>query len=76
MYIMFTDRDGCTYKDLEIFDMLPFKNKVVFTKQEYPEIKSAFYIKGFEDQPSVGICNSYKSKYSLFRYLDSFDYVS
>ena len=76
LFILFTDRDGCTYHELELFDKLPFKNKVVFTRQEYPRIKSSFYIKGFEKEQEVGICSSYKSKYSLNRYLDDFDYVS
>lgn len=76
MFVMFTDRDGCTYQDLEQFDSLPYAKKVVFTKQEYPDIKSAYYIKGFENQESVGKLGSYKSKTSLNRYLDDFDYIS
>lgn len=49
LFVMFTERDGCTYEDLKAFDELPFNNKIVFTKKEYPHIKSSFYIKGFED---------------------------
>ena len=75
VFVLFSDRDGCTYEDLVSFDKAPFENKVVFTKQKYPEIKSAYYIRGFEDQPSVGVCSDYRSKYSVFRYLDDFDYV-
>lgn len=76
LYVLFTDRDECTYQDLELFDQLPYENKVVFTKQKYPEIKSSFYVKGFENESSVGICSSYKSWHSLDRYLDDFDYVT
>lgn len=75
LFILFTDRDGCTYHDLELFDGLPYKNKVVFTKQKYPEIKSSFYIKGFENESSVGVCSEYKSAYSIKRYFDDFNYI-
>lgn len=45
LYILFSDRDGCTKQYLIKFDNLPFKNKVVFVNKPYPDIKSAFYIK-------------------------------
>ena len=76
LFIIFTDRDGCTYTDLKNFDSLPYKNKIVFTKKDYPEIKSAVYMKGFEDKESVGVLSDYKSIISLKRYLDDFDYIS
>ena len=52
LYILFTDRDGCSYQDLLEFDQLTYKNKVVFTNHEYHEISSSFYIKGFENEKS------------------------
>ena len=58
LFILFTDRDGCTYEDLVEFDLLPY-NKVVFTNKPYPELKSSFYIKGFENLDSVGHCFEY-----------------
>lgn len=59
LYIMFTDRDGCTFENLKEFDKLPYKNKVVFTHLPYKEIKSSFYIKGFEQENSVGLLSDY-----------------
>ena len=53
-FIMMTDRDGVTEKDIQLFDQLPFKNKVIFTHKPYPAFKSAYYIKGFEKQNQVG----------------------
>ena len=50
LYIMMTDRDGCTLEDMKSFDSLDYKNKVIFTNRQYPEIKSAFYIRGFEKE--------------------------
>ena len=54
LFIMMTDRDGITEKDIQRFDKLPFKNKVIFTHNPYPAFKSTYYIKGFEKQNQVG----------------------
>ena len=72
---MFTDRDGCTYQDLCAFDALPYKNKVVFTHISYPEIKSSYYIKGWEKEESVGICSEYIKPLSIKKHYDAFDYI-
>ncbi|PJG83138.1 DUF1919 domain-containing protein [Caviibacterium pharyngocola] len=74
LFIIMTDRDGCTYQDLLAFDQLPFKHKVVFTHKPYPEIASAFYIQGFEDQDCVGDLFEF-SGWSGKKYYDQFDYV-
>lgn len=73
LFVIFTDRDGCTYEDLLEFDSLPY-NKVVFTNKLYPEIKSSFYIKGFEKNESVGHCFEYMPGKKI-KYYDQFDYV-
>lgn len=75
LYVIFTERDGCTYEDLLAFDALPIKNKVVFTKQEYPEVKSAYYITGFENMNEVGFLFDYMPKKFGKKYYDQFDYV-
>lgn len=75
LFIMFTDRDGCTYENLRDFDKLPYKNKVVFTNKPYKEFKSAFYLKGFEKEKSVGMCYKYKSRFSIKKHYDDFNYV-
>ena len=74
LFIMFTDRDSCSYELIKEFDQLPYENKVIFTNKPYPEFKSAFYIRGFELEKCVGICSEYKNKFGK-RYLDDFDYV-
>lgn len=74
LFVMMTDRDGCTYQNLQAFDNLPFKNKVVFTHKPYPEFKSAFYIKGFEKQGQVGDLYEYSGWFGK-KYYDEFDYV-
>lgn len=75
LFILMTDRDGCSRKNLEEFDRLPFKNKVVFTHKPYPEFQSAFYIKGFETQNQVGDLFAF-SGWNGKKYYDQFDYVA
>lgn len=76
LFILFTDRDNCTYQNLLDFDRLPLKNKIVFTHKPYPEIKSAVYIKGFEKEVSVGDCFRFKNKFSGKKIYDQFDYIN
>lgn len=75
LFVMMTERDGCTYQDLQAFDRLPFANKIVFTHKPYPEIASAFYVKGFEHQGEVGDLFEYEGLTGK-RYYDQFDYVA
>lgn len=77
LFIVMTDKDGAqgiAYEDLVAFDQLPFKNKVVFTHKPYPELKSAFYIKGFEQQNQVGDLFTF-SGWNGVKYYDQFDYI-
>lgn len=76
LFIVATDRDGCSYETLKRFDQLPYKNKVIFTHIDYPEILSAYHIKGFEDREEVGTLTNYKDQLLKRRYIDDFDYVS
>lgn len=74
MYFMMTDRDGCTLEDMKAFDTLPYKNKVLFTCRERPDIGCAFYVRGFEGQDSVGQLQE-RMTITGKRYIDQFDYV-
>lgn len=76
LFVLFSDRDGCTKEDLIAFDKLPYKYKVVFTNREYSDIKSAFYIRGFEKEKSVGMCMAFTSAWSYKKYFDQFDSVA
>lgn len=76
LFILMTDRDGCTKDDLIEFDNLPYKNKIVFTHVPYDDIKSAVYIKGFEKDNEVGMCFKFKNRFTGKKYYDDFDYVS
>ena len=77
LYVVGTARgDFCTYDTIRNFDKLPHKNKVIFTHVEYPKIKSAYYIKGFEEKGEMGTTTNFKDRFWRRRYLDDFDYVS
>lgn len=76
LFVLGVETDGCTYETLKKFDQLPYKNKVIFTHKSYPEFKSAYYIKGFEENNEVGVLINFKNQFFIRRYLDDFDYVS
>lgn len=76
LFIIGIDGDNCTYDSIKRFDNLPYKNKVIFTHIPYPEIKSAYYIPGFEKEKGVGVLLYFKKQFWVRRYLDDFDYVN
>ena len=57
-------------------DELKFENKVIFTHKPYPEFKSAYYLKGFEDLKEVYRPTDFKNQFFIRRYMDQFDYIS
>lgn len=75
LFIIATDRDGCTEKNIMEFDELPYKNKVIFTHKPYYNIKSTYYIRGFENNGEVGVLSCFDGSTGK-RYLDQFDYIS
>ena len=75
LFFMFSDKDGCTYEDLVEFDSLPYKNKVAFTNKRYKELKSCFYIKGYEKEESAGELYKFTSKYLGRKGYDQFNFV-
>ena len=76
LFILGIDGDECTYESIRRFDQLPYENKVIFTHKPYPEFKSAYYIKGFENEKAVGVLMYFKKQFRIRRYLDDFDYIS
>lgn len=76
LFIVGSEKDGCTYETIQRFERLPYENKVILTHVDYPEFKSAYYIKGFEDRDEMGTTINYKKQFFKRRYLDDFDYVT
>lgn len=75
IFILMTDRDGCTKEDLLEFANLPYKNKKVLTHIKHFDIESSIYVRGWEKENSVGMCYEYRHSYSIKRIYDVFDYV-
>ncbi len=76
LFLIGSERDGCTYETIQRFDKLPFENKVILTHVRYPEIPSAYCIEGFEEKEELGMVLNYKKQILKRRYLDDFDYVT
>lgn len=76
LFILGIDGDNCSYETIQRFDVLPYKNKVIFTHIPYPEIQSSYYIPGFEEEAGVGVLLYFKKQFRVRRYLDDFDYIS
>lgn len=79
LFVIMTDSnmimEKFKYDDLLAFDALPYKNKVIFTHVPHPEIKSSYYIKGFEDKDEIVVLSKFKPTALIRRYIDDFDYV-
>lgn len=76
IFIIMSDAFFTSYEDIEEFDELPYKNKVVLSHITLPEIHSSYYIKGFEDKDELGVLTDWKPGFWKRRWLDDFDYVS
>lgn len=76
MYVIMVEKEECCMEIMKAFDKLNFKNKVLFTHKEYPEIQSAYYIKGFENEEEVGVITDPKPCFWQRRYIDDYDYVT
>lgn len=60
LYIVATNHDGCnTAQILERFDRLPYKNKVMFVSQEYPQYPWAVTVPQFKGRFQVRIMTAF-----------------
>lgn len=75
LFIMFTDRDGCTEEQLKRFDSLPYKNKVVFTAKQHKDIKSAVWCEEFSQESEVPVLTLYRNISGERLYDRYFDFV-
>lgn len=75
IFIVGSEKDGCTYETIKNFEELPYKNKVIFTYKEYPEFSSAYCMERFKGKEELGVITDFKSQLLKRRYLDDFNYV-
>lgn len=74
LFVMWTFVGGTSEELLERFEKLPFANKVAFTEREFPQYKSAFCIRGFEEK-GLGVLSLFDGLRGR-RVIDQFDYVN
>ena len=74
IFVMWTFFGGTDEQTMARFDQLPFKNKVAFTEKPFPQYKSAYYIRGFEEQ-GLGVLSQFDGLRGK-RVIDQFDYVN
>lgn len=53
LFIKFSEMNLCSERDLKLFDALPFKNKVMFTRLPRPEYSSSHYYSGYENESQI-----------------------
>lgn len=75
LLLIFVEREGCTYEHLQIFDSLPFPNKVALVHKNYSDIKSAIVVSGYESEKEVGIITGWANLFGRRKY-DVIDWVS
>mgnify|MGYP004484061175 FL=1 len=75
MCVILSNWGGERIDQLERFEKLPFKNKVVFTDKEYPKYKSSFYLHGYRCSNGKNGNVYATQKISGKRFIDQFDYV-
>ena len=76
LFVMMSEKNDCTYQQMQIFDSLPFQSKVLLTHKPYPGLRCSVCIPGFEDRDDLGVVTDFRPGLLRRRYLDSFDYVS
>ena len=75
LFVIMTEQDGCKYDDLIRFDHLPYTNKIVFTKEQYSDIKCCRIAEGYEGKREVSMLLEFRDRYSIHRNYDFFDFV-
>ena len=75
IYIVMSEKEGFAQQLAEGFENLKYENKVLLTHRPMPQIKSSYYIRGFEDKEELGVTTDFKNSFLQRRYIDDFDYA-
>jgi len=60
LFVIATDHDGMKRRDLlERFDKLPYKNKIMFLSDDYPQYEWAYCVKQFKGRFQCKILTNY-----------------
>lgn len=75
LFFIMVQRDGCTERELKLFDEYPSCHKALFVTRPRTDIKCSYYIPGTSKNGEVIDLNLYKGKFTGKRWIDDFDYV-
>lgn len=68
LFIKFSEKFYCNEELLKEFDELPYRNKIVFTKKEYSELRNSIY---FEKLSVTQEMYFYYKKFDIVKWLNS-----
>lgn len=71
LIIILSENETCNYEVLKKFDALPFKNKICFTKDPYPEIKSSCCIEEMKDPKSSWNLETIMKHFKLTEFINN-----
>ena len=75
LFLMMTDRDGCTEDQMRRFDTLPYPAKIIFTCKDHPDVKSAVWCSEYAEEREVPILTAYRNLRGERLYDRYFDFV-
>ena len=79
LFFLMTDGTGCDYETAREFDSLPYEHKALLTYRDLPNIKSAVKLNVVKLLSEQGLgapdVFAFKSKLSMKRVIDDWDYV-
>ena len=76
LFVIMTDRDGCTEEHIKQFDALPYTHKVIFTAKPYEEYSSVVQCEEYSNSDCVGILTLWRNLRGERLYDKYFDFVS
>jgi len=71
LIIIFAENETCNYEIIKKFDALPFKNKICFTKNDYPEIKSSCFIEEMTDPTRVWDVETIMKHFNITKFINN-----
>lgn len=74
LFVIWTFFEKTDESWLARFDSIPLKNKIAFCERPFPEYKTAYYIKGYEES-GLGVLSRFDGL-NGHRIMDEFDFVS
>ena len=75
LFLMMTDRDGCTDEMMQQFDALPYAHKLIFTAKAHPDLKCAVWCSEYAEEKEVPILTAYRNLRGERLYERYFDFV-